>query len=262
MEIIMKNLSVRSLKDYQKLNHVDYVFKDSAITFCNGLSGALIKDLLFKKKNPLNGYLLVNECGHASDIGYLGNEVLKEFEMKNALDEMKYLNEIYDLEIIDVVDKGLRALMMVGLSQEFLMRDILSMSRMEQKKVWLACVLFYNPKVIIVDYYFKGFNYKDKESLKKVFKRLKSKYKKNIIIFDDENEDYLDVVDNYVVFRNGKIVLECLGNDCYNEKLYRYMKMPKIIEFVKMARKNGHELLDYVDVKELIKAIYRDVEAK
>ena len=56
--------------------------------------------------------------------------------------------------------------------------------------------------------------------------------------------------------------MECLGNDCYNEKLYRYMKMPKIIEFVKMARKNGHELLDYVDVKELIKEIYRDVEAK
>ena len=35
MEIIMKDLSVRSLKDYQKLNHVDYVFKDSAINFCN-----------------------------------------------------------------------------------------------------------------------------------------------------------------------------------------------------------------------------------
>ena len=35
------------------------------------------------------------------------------------------------------------------------------------------------------------------------------------------------------------------------------MKMPKIIEFVKMARKNGHELLDYVDVKELIKYIVK-----
>ena len=110
MEIIMKNLSVRSLKDYQKLNHVDYVFKDSAITFCNGLSGALIKDLLFKKKNPLNGYLLVNECGHVSDIGYLGNEVLKEFEdlkipigAGNVIfpsgNALKYLGEYFDEEL-------------------------------------------------------------------------------------------------------------------------------------------------------------------
>ena len=36
--------------------------------------------------------------------------------------------------------------------------------------------------------------------------------------------------------------------------------MPKIVEFTKYVQEQGHNILEYVDIKELIKEIYRNVK--
>ena len=35
--------------------------------------------------------------------------------------------------------------------------------------------------------------------------------------------------------------------------------MPKIVEFTKYAQEQGHSILEYTDLKELIKELYRKV---
>ena len=44
----------------------------------------------------------------------------------------------------------------------------------------IVLILFYNPKLYIFDYFEKGFNYKDIDYLKKVLRKLKGNYDKNI----------------------------------------------------------------------------------
>lgn len=259
MELIMKDLSVRSLKDYQRLNRVDYTFKSGQMTFCYGISGALFRDLLFNKKKPLNGYLVVSEVGKISDIAYLGNDVDKEFYKYTVKEELEYINLVYEINRDDVIEISNSLMKALGLNN-IMAKEINSLSAIEKKKFRMVCSLLSNPKIIILDFFFNGFIYKERENILKILRKLKNNYNKNIIIFDDKNDNYLSYIDEYVIFDKGKIVYT--GNKHYDDELYKYIDEPQIIRFTKMVQscaKNGKEIENYIDVKELIKAIYRDI---
>ena len=256
MEIILQDIVCNSTKADKCLNKVNYTFKENSINFCSGLSGRLLRDLLTLKKQRESGYIFVNPNGRLSDIGYVGNNPLKEFTCKTVAEQMLYFKDNYHLKYNNV-------LLMVGLDESYLSRVITSLSTSELKKVSLACVLFYNPQVLIVDYFEKGLNYKDIEYFKKLFKKLKIKYNRNIIICSDNISNYLDILDEYVIFNNGVLEVKGTNKELYNNVIYKYIEEPHIIKFINLVRKKkGVELDNYIDIKELIKAIYRDVENK
>ena len=262
MEIVLKDLCCKSSKVDKRINNVSYVFKESSINFCGGLSGKLLKDLLFLEKKQSSGYIVVNKKGTIRDIGYVGNNPLKSFKTKVVRDEMQYINDNLGLNYKDIDKRVIDALKLVGLNDTYFGRKFSTLSTSELKKVELACVLFYNPSVIILDYFDKGIVYKDMDYFKKLFRKLKVKYGKNFIICSDEIEKYLDIIDEFVIFNEGDLALSGDKKDLYNDEIYKYIEEPRIMDFIKSSRVRGHELLDYIDIKELIKAIYRDVEAK
>lgn len=263
MEIILQDIVCNSTKADKCLNKVNYTFKENSINFCSGLSGRLLRDLLTLKKQRESGYIFVNPNGRLSDIGYVGNNPLKEFTCKTVAEQMLYFKDNYHLKYNNVQEKIKSALLMVGLDESYLSRVITSLSTSELKKVSLACVLFYNPQVLIVDYFEKGLNYKDIEYFKKLFKKLKIKYNRNIIICSDNISNYLDILDEYVIFNNGVLEGKGTNKELYNNVIYKYIEEPHIIKFINLVRKKkGVELDNYIDIKELIKAIYRDVENK
>lgn len=262
MEVILDNLVCSSVNEDKRLNNVSFTFHDDSITFSSGLSGRLLRDLLLGKKQKLSGSITLSEEYKSKDIGYVGNNPIKEFKCKTLLDELNKINEEYQLNYENVLDRCNKALIMVGLNESYAKRLFNTLSSSELKKVHLAVMIFHNPKVIIVDYYEKGLNYKDIDIFKRLLKKLVLKYHKNIIVFSDDIEKYLDVIDRYVIFDKGKIVVYGNKYDLYNEDIYKYIKCPNIIKFVKKVKDNNVELLNYIDIKELIKAIYRDVENK
>ena len=154
------------------------------------------------------------------------------------------------------------ALKLVELNDSYLRRSFVTLSTTEIKRIQLALILFYNPLVYVFDYHEKGFNYKDIEYLKKVLKKLKSNYNKNIIIVSDNISYFLDTLDEYIIFNKGKVVVTGDKKDLYNEDLYKYIKCPKIISFIKMVKDKDINLSNYLDINELIKGIYRSVEGK
>jgi hypothetical protein len=68
-----------------------------------------------------------------------------------------------------------------------------------------------------------------------------------------------NLVDNVFLFRRGKLVIDGDKDIFYDDRLYKYMEMPKIVEFTKYVNSLGHNILEYTDFKELIKEIYRNV---
>jgi ABC-type dipeptide/oligopeptide/nickel transport system ATPase component len=89
--------------------------------------------------------------------------------------------------------------------------------------------------------------------------RLKNKYDKTIIIITWDVSFLFDIVDNVTVINKGNIVLSEGKEIFYNNNLYKYVNMPKIIEFTRCAEVNGHDIKKCLDIKELIKELYRNV---
>jgi len=69
-----------------------------------------------------------------------------------------------------------------------------------------------------------------------------------------------DLVDKIHVINNGKLVISGGKEIFYDNDLYKYVEMPKIVEFTKYTQDCGHNILEYTDIKELIKELYRNVK--
>ena len=147
----------------------------------------------------------------------------------------------------------------VGLDESFLDRDPNELSRVEKKKVELASVISYNPEVLVLDNFDIGLSYREKEYFRKLFLKLKNKYNKTIILISNNAEFLFDIVDDVHLIYNGKLVLSEGKDIFYNSNLYRYVNIPKIIEFTKYVEMNGYDIKKCTDIKELIKELYRNV---
>jgi len=259
MEIILKDLCCSSTNKEKVLTNVSWTFPSHKITFISGISGRLLRDLLIGKKKKLSGSIVVNPKGMVSDIGYLSNSPLKEFNSKNLYEEFNIIYKRFNLKF-DITKRISDTLKMVNLSEDYLTKSFNTYSTTELKRAMLACVLFYNPKVIILDYFEKGFNYREIEYIKRILLKLKSKYEKNIIIVSDNLEEFMNIMDCFCIFNNGKIVVTGSNKDLYNEDIYKYIKCPKIIKFIKLAKDKNINLENYLDINELIKGIYRSVK--
>ena len=256
MEIILDNVYYESKTREENINNVSYTFKNS-ITFVSGISLNLIKELLFLEKEYL-GNIYLSSRANKKDIAYLSN--CPSFKKDNLYEELVYLNKIYKLDYKDVNKKINDSIKMANLYNSYLYRDFDNMTNNELKLSSLVVALFLNPKVIILDYFEKNLSNNIIEYIKKLLFKLNKMYDKNIIICSNNIDLYLNIIKDIVIFNNGNIVYS--GNDLYNSKIYKYIDAPNIISFIKYLDKKGHKFDRYIDIKELLKAIYRDVENK
>lgn len=153
----------------------------------------------------------------------------------------------------------LDSLKLVALPATILNKKMSVLSKSEIIKVELAIMLIKNVDTIVmykIDSYFME---KELGYFKKLFKKLALKYGKTIVLLDSKLEFLFDLVDRIVV-RNEKNELEVFVTPTfYEERLLELLGTPKIVEFVKYVNERGKKLLPYIDMKELIKAIYREV---
>ena len=95
---------------------------------------------------------------------------------------MKYFKYKTDKMAIRVPD----ALKLVGLDESYLRLNPLRLTLVDAKKVALACVLIYNPSIIILDEFTTGLSHSDKEELIRLLRILKNKYRKTIIMLSKD----------------------------------------------------------------------------
>lgn len=226
-----------------------------------------LEALILMHKKPNSGVIKYNDFEFSADSNALNNEVknkigvVKNYTLKKFLTNS--IKEELELFVKDEVrcteKKCLDALKLVNLSSNIIERNPNNLSTIEKSKLNLACTLLSNPSLIVLDNIEFGMNYGEVKDLKKLLIKLKTRYKKTIIVFTNNINFQFGLVDNYLVINKGKICLEGSKNDFYNEKLYNYCNKPLIIEFIQYANKKGHHIEEYTDLKELIKGIYRDV---
>lgn len=184
---------------------------------------------------------------------YIGDNIYSTFNLKKEVYVLDNIHKYSDTK------KIIEALKMVNLSEDYLLKKSNDLSNAEYNKLRLVSDLVNNEKIIILDYFDKGLCYKEKEYFKRLFKKLSKNYGINFYIKTNDFAFCIDLVDEYLLFKNNKIVKSVLKKDIYKEEVYKYYDKHTLVDFVVKSRKHNHLKDDYTDIKDILKAIYREL---
>lgn len=257
------------------LSNIDLKIKKNMINGITGPSGSgktTLIEMINALISPTNGNIkvgnkIISKKNKIKDInnfrykiGLVFQNPEEQFFCNTVKKEIEYGIKYFNKDIENVEKHIIDSLIMVGLDDSYLERDSFSLSGGEKRKVAIASILAFNPKVIILDEPTIGLDDKSKNNLIKIIRFLKTRYHKTIIIVSHDT-DLLHKVSDYVyVLNNGELVLEGNKYDVFtNKNLKKYgIKTPKIIEFEQLARdKKNIRLLYRDDIKDLMKDVYR-----
>lgn len=186
--------------------------------------------------------------------GYLGNFNISGSYVINGFIDIELSVKNYLMSITNE-EKIKSSLKMVMFDKDI--NSIISkLSPVDKKKVQLAYALCKREKYIYFEYFEKGLTNKEKNYFKKLFQKIKE-YQISIIVHTNDINFLVNAVDKICLVKNDAVVTLLSKNDWYNDELYKYVSEPAIVEFIKYCKKVGVNIDNYLDNKEIIKAIFR-----
>ena len=268
MEIKIKDLYFKYPDEDYILKNINLTISSNIITGIIGPSGSgktTLVDLIGGLLKPTSGFIRYNNLDKLKngDVGYVFQNPKTQFFCRNVKEEIKLGALINDYKVDVLEERILDVLKIVKLNKNILDKNPLTLSNSEAKKVALAAILIYNPKLIILDEPTSNLDDKSKSEFIKLIKMLKNRYNKTIIIISHDIDLLHKIVDNVVVLYEGKKVLEGNKYDIFKDSktLKKYgLLPPKVIMFSnKVLNKKGIKLGYRDDINDLIKDIYRNV---
>ena len=181
---------------------------------------------------------------------------------KTVRGELSFGLTYFKYKLNKTVIRCREALKLVGLTEDYLDRKINSLSLTEKKKIALASILIFNPKVIILEEPTIGVSSKEKEELKKLIKLLKEKYKKTVIILTKDTDFAYAVAEKVHILYKGTLVSSGTRDLMNDETLLNTygLKAPEIVKFISLAQKKNINLSYTNNILDLIKEVYRNAK--
>lgn len=259
------------------LGDINATFKEGKITSIMGKSGSgkttlieLINALIIPTKGNIQvGSRVISKTRKIKNINNLRYKIglvfqvpEEQFFCKTVKEEIEFGMKYFNKSVKSIQKHISDALIMMGLDDTYLNRNPFTLSSGEMRKVAIASVLAFNPKVIILDEPTIGLDNKSKENLIKIIKLLKNRYKKTIIVVSNDTDLLLKISDYVILLDKGKIVLEGNKYDVFKQDIEKYsLKRPKIIEFEQLVlEKKGIKIGYRDDINDLMKDVYRYVK--
>lgn len=271
----------KSSKQSNILNNITLTFNEGKISSLIGKSGSgkttlaeLSNALILPTEGKVNigEYVITNEGSDKScnintiriNVGLVFQFPEEQFFNMTVRDEVAFGMKFFNYRMAEMEKRTIDALKMVGLDEEYLDRNPFTLSNGEKRKVAIASILVFNPKVIILDEPTIGLDASSKKSLFQLIRKLKVRYKKNIILISHDIDLVHSISDYVYVINNGNIALE---GDKYSvfkqiDKLKECgLRAPKMIEFSNLVlNKKGIKIGYRDEINDLIKDIYRYVK--
>lgn len=186
----------------------------------------------------------------------------EQFFCKTVKEEIEFGMRYFKKTVKSIEKHVSDALLMVGLDDSYLTRNPYTLSSGEMRKVAIASILAFNPKIVILDEPTIGLDNSSKENLIKIIKLLKNRYHKTVIIVSNDTDMLHKISDHIVLLDKGKIVLEGSKYEVFKQDIEKYgVKKPKIIEFEELVYKEKNIKIGYRDdINDLMKDVYRYVK--
>lgn len=259
------------------LGDIDTTFKEGKITSIIGKSGSgkttlieLINALILPTKGNIEvGSRIISKTRKIKNVNNLRYKIGLVFQMpeeqffcNTVKEEIEFGMKFFNKSVKSIEKHVKDALTMMGLDESYLNRNPFTLSSGEMRKVAIASVLAFNPKIIILDEPTIGLDNKSKDNLIKLIKLLKNRYNKTIIIVSNDTDLLLRISDHVILLDKGKIILEGNKYDVFKSDIERFgLKKPKIIQFEQLVlQKKGIKIGYRDDINDLMKDVYRYVK--
>ncbi len=179
-------------------------------------------------------------------------QYMKSKIFENILDIRDYRKKIYD------------SLKIVGLSENYLDKRVLKLSKIELQWVNFAIGLFSNPDIIVLNRVFHSLDIKNTKKLISLLSQLTEKYHKIIIICTNDAEVVYKYTKRAIIIKDNELLLSGLSENIFQDNFELLLKnnisIPKTIEFSYLANTKKNIKLGYFkDIRDLIKDIYKKV---
>ncbi len=257
------------------LNTISFSITESGIYSFIGASNSgktAIGDLISLLYKPTRGSIKIGGYKNSrlkkkdinnlkSKIGYVFKNPYSMFindtvskEISYAIDNFGYKKESKEKRILE-------SLKLVELDESYLEKNPFDLNITDAKKLALACILIYNPKIIILDEITNGLSVSDKNKLIRLFRMLKNKYRKTIILLSKDTSFCYQITDYVYLLSYTRLIDYGTKDLLENTNIIKNANLepPKIVSFVNAYNKKGRNLDYYNNILDLIKGVYRDV---
>lgn len=281
MEIICNDITYQYLfqEEEKGIRHINLSFHSNCIYGMVGASGSgktTLLEMIDLLKFPMDGTLQIGKqqitqftrekeiTDIRRKIGFVFQFPEKQFSAPTVKDEIAMALYNYSYRLKEVNKRVKEALYMVGLDESYLERNPFTLSHGEMRKVAIASILIYNPKILLFDEPTVGLDAKSKKDFVKLIRKLKNDYKKLIIIASHDMDFIHYISDEIVALANGEVILSGPKYDVFMQvkKLKKYgIAIPRTILFSYKVETKKHVKIGYRDqINDLIKDIYRHVK--
>lgn len=152
------------------------------------------------------------------------------------------------------------SLKLVHLEESVLNKKMVLLSSSEKLKIELAILLIQNVDSIVFNRFDCYFMEKELLFFKKLFKKLVKKYQKTFVFFNSNPTFLFEFADRLIIKKSKKNYHVINNPTFYEPELLSLIEKPPIVDFVTYLNNNGKKILPYTDLKELLKAIFREVQ--
>ncbi len=280
MEIDFVNVTykenVRTPLEKTYLKNFSYKFSEGKVYSIIGtsLSGKDKLPLLINAVNkPYTGIIkigdFVNDGRYIKNInrlrmnvGYIKENPNDFLFNKRVIDELNFGIKYFKYKLNKQSIRIKEALTLVGLTEDYLNKEVSSLSLNEKKRLSIASSLIFNPSIIILEEPTMFLTYKDKEKLVKLIHLLKTKYKKTIIIITKDTNLPYEVSDEVVLIKDGNIVKYGTKEILTQDKLINSIgsSVPEIVKFINISNTMNANLTYTNNILDLIKEVYRNAK--
>lgn len=268
--------NVRTPLEKTYINNFSYKFSEGKVYSIIGstTSGKEKLPLLINTVNkPYTGIIKIGEFINDGkyikninklrmNVGYIKENPNEFLFNKRVIDELNFGIKYFKYKLNKQSIRIQEALTLVGLTEDYLYKEVNSLSLNEKKRLSIASSLIFNPSIIVLEEPIMFLTYKDKEKLIKLIHTLKTKYKKTIIIITKDTNLPYEVSDEVLLFSDGELV-GCGGKELLTQdKLINKIKcdIPEIVKFINVSNKMNANLTYTSNILDLIKEVYRNAK--
>lgn len=260
MQISLKNVSYtynyKTPYAREVLKDINLEIEEGSYTVIVGKTGSG-KSTLIEHINglllPTHGEVLVNKVlitnpkskkekrNLAKTLKMLRQDVAVLFQFsEQQLFETSVLKDIifaplnYGIAEDKAISKAKELINLVGLDESYLDKSPFELSGGEMRKVALCGVLALEPKVLILDEPTVALDYKSREEIMTMVKRLKEEFNMTIVLVTHNMDYVLEYADKAFVLKNGQVSFEGEVEELFsNEEILKdnSLELPELLKF-------------------------------
>lgn len=257
----LRNISYSYPDNKEVLKDINISIEEGKITGIIGKTGcgkSTLLDIISNLIKPDKGEVINDK-----KIGYVIQNNKASFFCKTVKEELE-LSAVANNYRVNELEKRVKAVLkIVNLDESILLKNPLLLSNNESKKLSLAIILMYNPKIIILDEPTTNLDNNTVLEMMALLKKLKHRYSKTIIVVSHDVDMLHKLVDNIIAMDNGQIILAGNKYDVFkNVKLLKKhgIVSPKTMIFSDTVLTKHNVKIGYRDeINDLIKDIFRNV---